>query len=341
MKNKKILWLSIGVAVLAAAVILSLVLTKEDRTSESDTSATSRATITWPTREPTTKPTHFWEASHGDEDEDETSEAAIGTAPHNSFNNIPSYHSCRSIGIGGGEFYYAIGYKEGDESMKKLVAEGLAWMEKKGIIQKISYEWFIDSVYCRDTKRDIHGSVDEELAKKLKENGVKVGVLDGNAPVASFHDGKAEGFEIDIAKSCFEQIGLEPTFVSVTQDGVAEALESGEVDLVWGGLRADSVKNIDYSAINEWNLENEMCYYTMYGKRYHGEKQLLDQEGYIGVIRDSLCESFFVDRLKNADVSAETKEFASAADAFTAMKSDDIYCVACDYLTALAMWKQG
>lgn len=335
MKKNKTLWIVVAVVVvLAAAAALCLLLRDKGEPSAAETSGTattvSRATMTWPAATKT-----------GAKTAETTKAAEIKTAPQTTNAAIASESECRSIGIGGGGFYYAIGFKTGDEEMQGLVESGLRTLEESRRLDSISSEWFFEKVYPRDTKRNLFGHADNDLVRNLKENGLNIGVLDGNAPAASFENGQAVGYEIDVAKACFEKFGIEPKFVAVTADTAAEQLKSGAVNLIWGGLRDGSIKGIDYSELNVWNLENEMCYYTTSGSRYKGETALLEETDTMGVVKGTLCERFVKDRLKTAGYDVELIEFATARDAFAALKSDTVDCVACDYLSAYAMWKNG
>ena len=339
MKNKKVIFLVGGVVLLLAlTALLGVVLPKSGKgTAESSTAGTmtaaeSRATIQWMH---STEPNASLSASTT------TKKAETKTDSTEPQPAIPDSSACRSIGVGGGGFYYAIGFKTGDENMQGLVESGLRTLEESRRLDSISSEWFLHTVYPRDTKRNLFGHANNDLVRNLKENGLTVGVLDGNAPAASFENGQAVGYEIDVAKACFEHFGIKPKFVAVTAENIAEKLNGGDVDLVWGGLRDGAVKGIDYSEMNVWNLENEMCYYTVGGSRYKGETALLDETENMGVVKGSLCADFMKDRLKTADYDVKITEFATARDAFAALKSDTVDCVACDYLSAYAMWKQG
>ena len=335
MKKNKTLWIVVAaVVVLAAAAALCLLLRDKGEPSAAETSGTattvSRATMTWPAATKT-----------GAKTAATTNAAEIKTAPQTTQAAIASESECRSIGIGGGGFYYAIGFKTGDEDMQGLVESGLRTLEESRRLDGISSDWFLHKVYPRDTKRNLFGHANNDLVRNLKENGLNIGVLDGNAPAASFENGQAVGYEIDVAKACFEHFGIKLKFVAVTAENAAEKLKSGAVGLIWGGLRDGSVKGIDYSEMNVWNLENEMCYYTIGGSRYKGETALLEETEKLGVVKGTLCADFIQDRLKTADYDVKITEFATARDAFAALKSDTVDCVACDYLSAYAMWKQG
>ena len=333
-KNKKTLWIVAAVAVvLVAAVVLALCLKGGGKpTPETSTATTaSRVTVTW------VKPTQTGTKAA----ESTTKAAEIHTAPQTTKAVIPALGECFSVGVGGGEFYYAVGYKSGDKTLPELVTEGLYRLENSLKLRELNEKWFAEKIYPRDDRHVTHGTVDKELLKSYKDDGVKIGVLDSNTPVAMFKNGQAVGYEIDVANACFGEFGITPKFVAVTADNVAEKLNSGEVDLVWGGLRDDSVKGIDYSAMNVWNLENEICYYTVGGSRYKGETALLEETEKLGVVEGTLCADFIQDRLKSADYDVKITEFATVRDAFAALKSDTVDCVACDYLSVYAMWKQG
>ena len=339
MKNKKTVWIIVAVVVLLAAVVaLGFVLNRKGATptqETSDATTASRATITWETSQKATG-----EGSISDSAAT-TKKAETKTEPQVSKAAIPDPSACHSIAIGGGGFYYAIGYKMGDEHMQDLVMNAIRTLEERKQLDDVATQWFAEKVYPRDTKREVFGHADGVLLKQLRENGLTIGVMDGNAPVASFENGQAVGYEIDVAKACFALYNLEPKFVKVTAENAAEKLNDGAVNLLWGGLRDESVKGIDYSEMNVWNLENEMCYYTISGSRYKGETALLEETENLGVVKDTLCANFVKDRLKAAGYDDKITEFATARDAFAALKSDTVDCVACDYLTVYAMWKQG
>ena len=330
-KNKKVFFLLGGAVLLIAAVVVLVILlpkSKQEETSNAGETTAPGATITW-------KKSTKTEASSAE------SETTKSTAETTAKKAIPDVSTCRNIGIGGGGCFYAVGYKAGDEKTKALVAAGIRQLEDQHTLKELADVWFINAVYPRDEKRQVFGSSNNDLIRKFKEDGLKIGVIDGNAPVASFENGQAVGFEIDVAKACFALYHIEPEFVAVTVENAAEKLNNGEVDLVWGGLRDGAVKGIDYSDVNEWNLENEMCYYTTSGSRYKGETALLDEVEKMGVVKGSLCANFIKDRLKTAGYDVQIVEYTTAREAFAALGSDDVDCVACDYLTAYAMWKKG
>ena len=335
--NKKVLYLCIVAAVLLAAIVLLIVLwpkTKSDTdaaTSTVTTATQSRETIVW---------THSSTEAEPSTTETSAEETANTTASPAS-SALPDRTALLDIGVAGGGCYYAVGYKAGDEETKALVAAGIRRLEESGKLKTLTDAWFVSKVYPRDEKHEVFGHSNEELIKKFEHDGLKIGVIDGNAPVASFKDRQAVGFEIDVAKACFELYRIEPEFVAVTAENAAEKLNSGEIDLVWGGLRDGVVQGIDYSEMNEWNLENEMCYYTTSGSRYKGETALLDKVEKMGVVKGTLCADFIKDRLKTAGYDIQITEFDTARDAFAALGAGDVNCVACDYLAAYAMWKKG
>lgn len=338
MNKKKTLWIVLIVAaVLAAAVVLFLTLGGEKQPADETSGETtaSRATVTWK------KPQATEATGTVSDTAATTKKAETKTEAQVSKTAIPDKSECRSIAIGGGDYYYAVGYKVGDELTKELVTACLRTMEERHQIDDVASQWFAGTVYPRDTKHDPRGHADGVLLKQLRKDGLTIGVIDGNAPLASFENGQAVGFEIDVAKTCFALYNLEPKFVKVTAENAAEKLNDGSVNLIWGGLRDESVKGINYSAMNEWNLENEMCYYTLGVKRYKGETALLDETEKLGVVKNTLCGSFVKERLKAASYSDKIVEFDTVRDAFAAMKDGNVDCVACDYLSAYAMWKKG
>lgn len=338
MNKKKTLWIVLIVAaVLAAAVVLCLTLRDSGKPADETSGGTtvSHATITWK-KPQKTEATGTVSGSAATTKKAETkTEAQVSKAA------LPDPSTCRSIAIGGGDYYYAVGFKAGDAQMKALVAASIRTLEERHQIENVASTWFAGTVYPHDTKRPAVGQTDGVLLKQLRKDGVTIGVMDGSAPTAFFEDGQAVGFEIDVAKEGFALYGLEPKFVKVTAENAAEKLNDGSVNLIWGGLRDGEIKGIDYSAMNVWNLENEMCYYTVGAKRYKGETALLEETENLGVVKGTLCADFIKDRLKTADCDVKITEFDTARDAFAAMKADTVDCVACDYLSVYAMWKQG
>ncbi len=344
MKNKKVLWLVLGAVVLVAAAVILCVVCFGNSGKTPETSEVSRPAVTFRINE---KATATGTQNGQKTSADNTNETATNTASDETkITSNPrantSEKELRSMGIGGGEFYYAIGYKPGDNATKNLVASAIQMMDKKQSLRLYGQRWFSGQVYPRDERRSVSITVDDVLLKSYIKNGITVGVIDGNAPVASFDEnGQAVGYEIDVATASFATYDITPKFVPVTMENAAEKLNNGEVNLIWGGLRDGAVNGLLYSDINEWNLENEMSYYTPKGTRYKGETDLLDTEGKMGVVKDTLCARFVIDRLNSAGYVDKIIEYATTKEAFSALESGEVYVVACDYLSVYAMWKQS
>ncbi len=330
MREHKSLWIVVGAVVVLTVVFSGLFVKNRLSSTSSETPSTTAATTAKTSAKPTKNPASTSTTTKN--------RAEMKPAPTAEKPAIPDESDCRSLGIGGGQFYYAVGYKNGDEGLADLVEYALR--QKEDTVKQIADKWFYGTVYPRDTAYAMKGAVDDARLTALKKDGVTVGVFDGNAPVASFENGKAVGFEIEVAKAVFGVYGLTPRFVAVTEDTAADKLKDGSVTLLWGGLRDEQLRGISYSAPNVWNLENELCYYVPVTARYKGETELLEKTEKMAVVQGSLCAQFVTDRLKSAGYDTAFSDYAVPRDAFAALKHGDVTCVACDYLSAYAMWRQ-
>ena len=59
---------------------------------------------------------------------------------------------------------------------------------------------------------------------------------DTNLPIDNVDGGFAEGYDVQIAKRICEQIGAEPVIVMLSWDGLIEALNQGQIDMIIAGM---------------------------------------------------------------------------------------------------------
>lgn len=78
--------------------------------------------------------------------------------------------------------------------------------------------------------------------KPGKQLHLKIGHSKFDYPPLHYYDnGKLVGFDIELAQAAAEIMGAEIEFVPINWSEAAEALESGDVDMLWGGLERASL----------------------------------------------------------------------------------------------------
>lgn len=140
---------------------------------------------------------------------------------------VGGYHT---IDAGLEDRVLSIGCREGDPLMDILIA-ALQVRTADGTVAQLSQSWF-----GRDVTQ-LKGDANALAGLELPEPRVLiVGYEPGSLPFSGTNaDGKAEGFEIELAQSVCELLGWEMRTLAIDPVNAATELASGNVDCVWGG----------------------------------------------------------------------------------------------------------
>jgi polar amino acid transport system substrate-binding protein len=120
---------------------------------------------------------------------------------------------------------------------------------------------------CDDLPKD----PDRSLARIQTEKLMKVGILK-NKPWASYEKSQAEGIEVALVKEFSKTLNAEPHWQTISYDEAMKALKKGDLDIVIGGLCADTEGKNKIGLTRAYFKEDE-CDHVMAVR--NGENRLL------------------------------------------------------------------
>ncbi len=275
----------------------------------------------------------------------QSTEQKTPTATSVSAENVTlTYDECRCVGVSLAYYFYAIGFRPEDVSLYEKVRKTIECFYDDDKIDQVAEKWFCDEVFAREADYNVSWKAkgNDSSWKDMKKKGEIVVGADANAYPLSFlnDNGEWDGFEVDVARLVFEDLGLSVRFEKVTKDTQITALSDNTVDVLWGAFRYDSTsKAVLYSDPSVWRLENGLCYFTKKRNTYSGEADLWGMNEKMAVVKGSFASDILKGRMKNQDVTISLIDFENITDAFLALQHEDVFVAACDYLSAYAILK--
>ena len=101
---------------------------------------------------------------------------------------------------------------------------------------------------------------------------------DTNLPIENVAGAYAEGYDVQIAKRICEQIGAEPAIVMLSWDGLIEALNQGQIDMIIAGM-ADTAERRQAINFSDPYHVTEYGIMVNSGSPYEGAKSINDFAG--------------------------------------------------------------
>ena len=101
---------------------------------------------------------------------------------------------------------------------------------------------------------------------------------DTNLPIENVAGAYAEGYDVQIAKRICEQIGAEPVIVMLSWDGLIEALNQGQIDMIIAGM-ADTAERRQAINFSDPYHVTEYGIMVNSGSPYEGAKSINDFAG--------------------------------------------------------------
>lgn len=173
------------------------------------------------------------------------------------------------------------------------------------------------------------------LIDKIKEGGVlKVGCKNDviGFGLQDTGSGEYKGYEIELIKYIADDLGVEPEYTAVTAKTRTALLDSGEIDMVCGTFTITGERK------ESWDFTDP--YFTDYeGMLIQKGKyaEVKDMDGAtVAVPQSAIGRAATEEYTKEIGISVEFKEYASAAEAVTALNSGvvDGFCTDVTGLTS-------
>ena len=101
---------------------------------------------------------------------------------------------------------------------------------------------------------------------------------DTNLPIENVDGAYAEGYDVQIAKRICEQIGAEPAIVMLSWDGLIEALNQGQIDMIIAGM-ADTAERRQAINFSDPYHVTEYGIMVNSGSPYEGAKSINEFAG--------------------------------------------------------------
>jgi cystine transport system substrate-binding protein len=103
----------------------------------------------------------------------------------------------------------------------------------------------------KETDNKTAENADNDLLKKVKDNGTILIGTEGTYPPFTFHDtsGNLTGFDVDLATEVAKRIGVKPEFKETQWDAMFAGLDAKRFDMIANevGIRPDRQKKYDFS----------------------------------------------------------------------------------------------
>jgi|GEM_PF-1248681 len=182
------------------------------------------------------------------------------------------------------------------------------------------------------------GSSGSPAAQDPVDNVLKVGIYDLDLPPLFFLDaeGNLTGFEIDLLEEVAGRLGREMEYVRVT-DEYAEALLTGEVDMVWGNVPVMEGEASEGLLLSRPYLKTEQVAVV---DRDSGIERKEDLEGKRFVaVRWTAADQMIKDRSLGINYS-RASAFRNYLTPFDSMQRDSATVVICDETIAKYMIRE-
>ncbi|MDO5044332.1 MAG: ABC transporter substrate-binding protein [Coriobacteriia bacterium] len=157
-----------------------------------------------------------------------------------------------------------------------------------------------------------------------QEGVLRVGVNYQNAPFSVNVTDSIEGIDVDIARAIAETLGLQVEFVDIGENGAADEIEAGAVDVAMGGTSEQSVG--DLVAVGRY-IENAPGLFTI---TTNGEPVVATAQdvnnAIVGVQENSETQQL----IQKLFPSAQIVTFSTVNDAFAALVQNQVKYVASD-----------
>ena len=130
---------------------------------------------------------------------------------------------------------YGIAGRKGSALIAAINAE-LVKLTKDGTMATIAEAYGLQNEICVDATQQITVDTTESDYQYVTGKGEVVVGYTLFAPIAYKRNDKLEGFDIDLAKKVFENMGLTVTFQLIDWDTKEVELQSKTIDLIWNGM---------------------------------------------------------------------------------------------------------
>lgn len=130
---------------------------------------------------------------------------------------------------------YGIAGRKGSALIAAINAE-LVKLTKDGTMATIAEAYGLQNEICVDATQQITVDTTESDYQYVTGKGEVVVGYTLFAPIAYKRNDKLEGFDIDLAKKVFENMGLTVKFQLIDWDTKEVELQSKTIDLIWNGM---------------------------------------------------------------------------------------------------------
>ena len=130
---------------------------------------------------------------------------------------------------------YGIAGRKGSALIDAINVE-LIELTKDGTMATIAEAYGLQNEICVDATQQITVDTTESDYQYVTGKGEVVVGYTLFAPIAYKRNDKLEGFDIDLAKKVFENMGLTVTFQLIDWDTKEVELQSKTIDLIWNGM---------------------------------------------------------------------------------------------------------
>lgn len=130
---------------------------------------------------------------------------------------------------------FCVAFRDGDTSGDAVIA-ALAVLQNNGTVSSLAAKWFGSDISLLKGDPKAIETLETELGGKVEKRSYIVGYDSGRLPISGDDsNGKASGFDVELAKAFCELLGWRVKFVAIDPADAVVELDSGNVDCVMGG----------------------------------------------------------------------------------------------------------
>lgn len=125
---------------------------------------------------------------------------------------------------------FVMAFREGDK-LCEYVPAALQVLAAQGVVKTLAVQWFGEDETTIEENADALSAFGE-----IPQRDLILGFSDNSAPMSYEENGQYKGFDIDLAGKVCELLGWKLKLQPMDTTNLSSELQSGNVDVVWGGL---------------------------------------------------------------------------------------------------------